>query len=66
VKVRLQVIEVPDIVRRALRAQSGQPGLATRKEIRTWVDMMIDATSADLIYDLDPAEEKLYRARAKE
>jgi hypothetical protein len=47
-KIRL-TIEIDDRARRALRQRLGQPGLATRDEIRALVNALLDGDVADAL-----------------
>ena len=55
-RVQLQALDVDDRLRRALRAHVGEPGLATREEVRTWIDAMTAAAAEDLVSDLETQE----------
>lgn len=45
--------DIPDHLRRALRAQWGQKGLATRKEIVGWIEAMVNATADDIVHEYE-------------
>lgn len=45
-------VEIGDEARRALRARQGRPGLATRYEICSLIDMMLDHDVSDALADL--------------
>ena len=52
------VVEVDDDYRRAINAHYGQPGLASRAEIKRWFEMFGQSMNDDLSYDIDLARER--------
>jgi hypothetical protein len=52
-KVRIEyTIDVSDDYRRAIRLHYGQPGLATRAEVKRWIETHGSSQDDDLMYDL--------------
>jgi hypothetical protein len=52
VKVSLGTIDVPDIMRRAIRHYHGERGLATRTECRAWYITHGESLDADAVIEL--------------
>lgn len=50
-KVRTPTVEVDDEVRRAIRSEVGKSGLATRAEVKAWVEQAVGAAFEDLMDD---------------
>lgn len=48
--------EVSDDYRRAIRLHYGKPGLATRAEVKRWLEAHGSAEDDDLMFDLQNAE----------
>jgi len=56
-KVRIDyTVDVSDDYRRAIRHHFGEPGLATRAEVRSWLMGHGSAEDDDLMHDLDKNE----------
>jgi hypothetical protein len=53
-KVRISyTVDVSDAIRRAIRHRRGEPGLATRIEVRDWYRSYGDSMDLDILMDLD-------------
>jgi hypothetical protein len=50
-RVRPRTIDVSTEERRAIRHHHGEPGLATRKDVRDFIDACYRATMDDLVYE---------------
>ena len=50
-KVNIGTFEIPDVVRRALRAHRGKPGLATREEVRSYIRMTMSSVLGDVTHE---------------
>lgn len=56
--VSLGPIDFDDDFRRALRSYRGKVGLATRKEIRSWIDGLINAGAENVMYDFRSEQDR--------
>lgn len=58
-KVRIAyTVEVDDDFRRAINLHYGEPGLATREDVRDWFAAHGESASDDLMYELQESEER--------
>jgi hypothetical protein len=58
-RVRIEyTVEVSDDYRRAINLHYGKPGLATRAEVKRWLEAHGSAEDDDLMYDLQQAIER--------
>jgi hypothetical protein len=57
-RVRLNAIEITDGARRALNAHFGKPGLATRDDVRSWADAIVNADLETICDDYERAEKQ--------
>jgi hypothetical protein len=65
VKVRVAYsVTVDDDYRRAIRLHYGQPGLATRAEVRDWLQAHGSAGDDDLMWDLQQHDAEIDRCIA--
>lgn len=65
-KVSLGTVDVSADLRRAINRHYGQPGLATRNDVREYALQQFDAAAADLCYQLDLEEESRNALRDSE
>ena len=58
-KIKVEyTVEVTDDYRRAIRMFYGQPGLASREEVRRWMERYGSSGDDDLMHDLANARER--------
>jgi hypothetical protein len=51
------IVDVSDEFRRAINYHYDQPGLATRADVKLWLEMYGHSCSDDIMFDLDRARD---------
>lgn len=56
-KIRISyTVEVPDRYRKAINARKGKPGMATRDEVRNFIELYGESMDDDLLDEFDSKE----------